>query len=197
MSRLSSSEKWLAATSALLFVSYSVPKWANYPVGEWLASVHGSEDVSALEGDFATTPIAALMTFGLLGAMALKALGVFDAASSVAVAKAYVVAASVAAICVGLALVIGPATMDIGPELEGERGPMLYVGVGLAIAMVVLAHRHLREVQQGATAPTSSPSAPLPPPRTASPAKQLPPPTSRSPLPPPSRPATRPPAPTR
>jgi hypothetical protein len=48
MSRLSSSEKWLAANPALLFVSYSVPKWANYPVGEWLASVHGSEDVSPL-----------------------------------------------------------------------------------------------------------------------------------------------------
>jgi hypothetical protein len=146
--------------------------------------------VSALEGDFATTPIAAIATFGLLGALALKALGVFDASSSVAVAKAYVVAAGVAAICVGLALLIGPATMDIGPELEGERGPMLYVAMALAIAMVVMAGRHLREVQATSTPPSTSTS--LPPPTAP-----LPPPTSRSPLPPPSglAPPSRPAAP--
>jgi hypothetical protein len=153
MSKLSSNEKWLAGASGLMLLLFFVPRWASYPVGLWLASVHGSDNVSAMEGDFATTPIAALMTFAIVAALALKALGAFDPGSSTTVAKAYIAAAAVAALGVFLALAIGPAPMDIGPELEGERGPLPYVGLLVTIAMVVTAVRHLREVQATSAQP--------------------------------------------
>ena len=147
--KLSSSEKRLAITSGSLLVLSSIPAWATFPVGEALWSVYGDESVTAWDGSFSflTTGLALLMTLAIFISLIAKAVGKFDDSKSAeAVALGYVAAAVVAVLGMLGAVVLGPGESTWALGVQGERGPLLFVGFALALFMAAMALRHLGEV---------------------------------------------------
>ncbi|MFN2388773.1 MAG: hypothetical protein ABR575_04100 [Actinomycetota bacterium] len=165
LTKLTRGEKLVGASSIALFVLSLFPLWAKYEVGAEGLGV-GSSRFNAWSGAYGF-----YLKLGLILALVAAVLVVVraigkDITLPVPLGQVYLGLMGLAALMILIALISGPAGSGFeGFGLEVSRGPMLFVGLALAVLGALGGLMHMRDDVGPVAAPAyQSPVTPPPPP---------------------------------